>query len=267
MLSLVSTPIGNLKDITLRALETLKSADYILCEDTRHSLKLLSHFGIEKSLYSLHSHNESHKSERIIEDLKSGKQIALICDAGTPGICDPSAILVRKCHEEGIKVEAAVGASSLTAALSLYGLMHPHFQFLGFAPKEPKDLTLMIEEALDFSGTSVFFDTPHQIKRTLTYLDKKKPNLPICIIRELSKIHETRLIHLPKEWLEITEQSPLKGEMICILEGKKEAKEEISEEHVIKTLKEELDLSYNDLIRVAAKLLNKPKNALYKKWL
>ena len=140
MLSLVATPIGNLQDITLRAIETLKAADYILCEDTRHSLKLLSHLGIQKPLYSLHLHNELSKIDQIVEDLIAGKQIALVCDAGTPSICDPSAFLVRKCHEKNIKVVAACGASSLTAALSLYGLIKPSFQFLGFMPKETKDL-------------------------------------------------------------------------------------------------------------------------------
>lgn len=253
--------------MTLRGLETLRKCDYILCEDTRHSLKLLSHFGIEKPLYSLHAHNESKKIDQIIEDLKLGKNIALVCDAGTPGICDPSGLLVKSCHNEGIKVEAACGASSLTAALSLFGLVKPQFQFLGFMPKETKEIKETLERALDFDGISIFFDTPHQIKKTVKYLEEKSPTTPLFIIKELSKVHESILSMLPSDWLSKLEEEAIRGELVCLLEGHKKTKEQIDEEHVIKTLKEELDLPYNDIIRLASKLLNKPKNALYKKWL
>ncbi len=267
MLSLVSTPIGNLQDITYRALDTLKSSDYILCEDTRHSLKLLTHFGIQKPLYSLHQHNELFKIDQIIEDLEAGKHIALVSDAGTPSICDPSAFLVKKCHEKGIKVVAACGPSSLTSALSLYGMIRPNFQFLGFAPKESKSIQSFLNQALFYDGTTVFFDTPHQIERTLHALNEKAPRTPLTIIKELSKIYENISTNLPQTWLSLFKQTPIKGELVCIIEGEKKESETISEEHVMTILKKELNLPYNELIKLACKLLNQPKNALYDRWL
>jgi 16S rRNA (cytidine1402-2'-O)-methyltransferase len=267
MLSLVSTPIGNLQDMTLRGLETLKKADYILCEDTRHSLKLMNFFGIEKPLYSLHAHNEEKKTAQILEDLKNGKHIALICDAGTPGICDPSGFLVKQCHENQIKVEAACGVSSLTAAISLFGLIKPHFQFLGFMPKETKEMKDTIDRALDFDGVSIYFDTPHLIEKTMRNFHEKSPAIQIHIAKELSKLHESIENRTPKEWLAFLETTPFKGEMVCLIESQKKEKAEINEEQVIRVLKNELDLPYNEMIRLASKILNQPKNLLYKKWL
>ena len=267
MLSLISTPIGNLQDITLRALETLKKVDYILCEDTRHSLKLLHHFGISKPLYSLHSHNEMRKSDLILEDLRSGKHVGLVCDAGTPGICDPSGILVKKCHEEGIPVIADCGASSVTAALSLYGLINPKFQFLGFCPKESKEKKDFLNKALDYDGISIFFDTPHQVEKTFISFMEIAPEKKICVIKELSKVHECLKSQTSKEWLSQLTSDPIKGELVVIIEGEKKSAELLDEEHIVMTLKKELDLPYNDLIRLASKLLKKPKNSLYQKWL
>ena len=267
MLSLVSTPIGNLTDISFRSLEILKESDYILCEDTRHSLKLFTHYAIQKPLFSLHSHNESKKIETILADLRSGKKIALVCDAGTPGICDPSALLVRRCRQENLKVVAAAGPSSVTSALSLFGLIHPFFQFLGFIPKETKDATLFLDRALNFDGLSIFFDTPHQIEKTLKIAQTKAPEKKFYIAKELTKIHESIEGHLPFEWLEKFNIEPIKGELVCLIEGEKKEAELLQEEHIMQVLSQEASLSYNDKIRLASKILNKPKNALYKKWL
>lgn len=267
MLSLIATPIGNLQDMTLRALETLKRADYILCEDTRHSLKLLNFFGIQKPLYSLHSYNENEKIEKIVSDLKSGKNIALMSDAGTPGICDPSAFLVRACHQAGIKVVAAVGPSAVISALSLYGLIRPSFQFLGFAPKESKDLEDFLKKAVQFDGTSIFFETPHHIKRTFLKLKEMSFSKEISVAFELSKIHERIESRLVEDWLLTIEEKEIKGEMVFLLEGEKKSEEVLKEEEVIKTLKDSLDLPFSEIIKLASKLLKTPKNALYKKWL
>ena len=267
MLYLVSTPIGNLNDITLRALDILKSSDYILCEDTRHSRMLMKHFEIDKPLYSLHQFNEAQKSESIIQDLHAGKTVALVVDAGTPGICDPSGILVKRCHEENIKVIAPVGACAIISALSLYGLVNPNFQFIGFAPKKGPELNTFLLKARYFDGLSIFYDTPHQFARTVDSLIALNVTQEITVLRELSKIYESIETHSLSEWKERLAKDPIRGELVVIIEGEKKEAEELDEEYIINTLKQELDLSYNDLIKLASKLLKKPKNALYQKWL
>jgi 16S rRNA (cytidine1402-2'-O)-methyltransferase len=267
MLYLVSTPIGNLSDITPRALDILKASDYILCEDTRHSGHLMKHFEIDKPLYSLHQFNECQKSESIIQDLQAGKTIALVVDAGTPGICDPSGILVKRCHEENIKVVAPVGACAIISALSLYGLVNPNFQFLGFAPKKGPELNAFLQKARYFDGLSVFYDTPHQFSRTVDSLIALNVTQNLTVMREISKVYESIETLSLNAWKERLEQTPIRGELVVILEGEKKEAEQLDEEYIIQTLRQELDLSYNDLIKLAAKLLKKPKNALYQKWL
>src|ERR1700733_30336 len=162
MLYVIATPIGNLSDITYRAVQTLQSCDYILCEDTRHSLALLRHYQIRKPLTSLHKFNESKKQQAIVEDLHRGQTIGLISDAGTPAISDPGSWLIQRCLEEKIRVIPIPGASALTTALSCSGLNTERFQFCGFLPKKASELKKCLQELLAYPGTTVCYESPHR---------------------------------------------------------------------------------------------------------
>lgn len=266
MLFLVSTPIGNLKDLTFRSKEILESVDYILCEDTRHSLKLLNHYAIKKPLVSLHAFNEKQKVDQVVEDLRGGKNVAVISDAGTPGICDPSVFLVKACRQAGLPVIAPVGPCALISAIAAFGAEHPAFQFLGFAPKESKELAPFLQRAIDYEGLSVFYDTPHHIRRTLSLLCQMNYSHVVAIAFEISKIHERIEERLDQEWLALMEGSEVKGEMVILLKGEKKDALQLQEKEVMEALKE-AGLSHNDCAKIGSKLLRQPKNQLYKKWL
>ena len=189
-LYLVPTPIGNLKDITLRALEVLKSVDEIAAEDTRTSLKLLNHFEIKKSLFSYHKHNEQGKSLDIINKLKNGVNIALITDAGTPGISDPGSVIVERCIEEKIEFEVLPGATAITTALVYSGLDTTKFTFRGFLPRENKDRNPIIDEVKNIRDTIILYEAPHRLVNTLNYIKDNIGDRKIAICRELTKLHE-----------------------------------------------------------------------------
>ena len=178
-LYLVPTPIGNLKDITLRALEVLKSVDEIAAEDTRQSLKLLNHFEIKKPLFSYHQHNEQGKSEQIISKLEDGISIALVTDAGTPGISDPGSVIVSKCIENNIDFEVLPGATAFTTALVYSGLDTTKFVFRGFIPRETKDRKVLVEEIKDKKETLIFYESPHRLLDTLSFLKNSLGNRSI----------------------------------------------------------------------------------------
>ena len=169
-LYLVPTPIGNLKDITLRALEVLKSVDIVAAEDTRQTLKLLNHFEIKKSLISYHKHNEQGKSEDIIQMLKEGKNIAIVTDAGTPGISDPGAVIVSKCINENINFEVLPGATAITTALVYSGLDTTRFLFRGFIPRENKERKILLNEIKDVKESIILYESPYRILNTLETL-------------------------------------------------------------------------------------------------
>jgi 16S rRNA (cytidine1402-2'-O)-methyltransferase len=227
-LYLVPTPIGNLKDITLRALEVLENVDLVAAEDTRQSLKLLNHFNIKKTLISYHKHNEQGKSMDLIEKIKDGKSIALISDAGTPGISDPGSIIVSKCIEENIDFEVLPGATAITTALVYSGLDTSKFIFRGFLPRENKDKRIIMEELKDRKETLVFYESPHRIRETLEFLRSNLGNRRISICRELTKLHEQILRVSLDEAIEYYSEKDIKGEFVLIVEGKRE--EEILEE-------------------------------------
>lgn len=190
-LYIVATPIGNLKDMTQRAIETLKEVDYILCEDTRTSLTLLNHFDIKKKLVSYHKFNEQDRSSSIIKDLKEGKNIAIISDAGTPCINDPGEYLVRKAREEKISVFGIGGISAVITALSISGLDTKSFTYYGFFPREKKDQHKLIEEIKSSNiKTYIFYESPKRIIKTLEVLEKELPNIKVSICKELTKLHE-----------------------------------------------------------------------------
>lgn len=190
-LYVVATPIGNLNDMTLRAIDTLKEVSYILCEDTRTSLKLLDHFDIKNKLVSYHKFNEMEKVDRIINDLKSGLDIALISDAGTPCISDPGNILVKRARQEDIKVLGVGGISALVTALSVCGVNTDKFTFYGFFPRETKDKNKLVKKIeSSFVNTFVFYESPKRIVKTLEFLFLKLGNVKVSVFKELTKIHE-----------------------------------------------------------------------------
>ncbi|GLC30753.1 16S rRNA (cytidine(1402)-2'-O)-methyltransferase [Clostridium omnivorum] len=271
-LYLVPTPIGNLKDITLRALEVLNSVDLIAAEDTRQSLKLLNHFDIKKSLISYHQHNEQGKSEDLIEILREGKSIALVTDAGTPGISDPGSVIAVKCIEAGISFEVLPGATAITTALVYSGLDTTKFLFRGFLPRENKDRKPIIEDLKDRTETLIFYEAPHRLLDTLEFLEEHLGDRKISICRELTKLHE-EIIRLPlSDAIKYyTENSP-RGEYVLVVEGKRQ--EEIMkeaqakwdslsvEEHIKKYIEE--GLSKKDAIKKVAKDRNLPKSEVYR---
>jgi len=220
MLILVATPIGNLQDISLRGLEALKEADLILAEDTRISARLLKKYGIDTPLLSFHKFNEWRREVGVIAKLKAGKRIALISDAGTPGICDPGAKLVKRCREEGIPVTAVPGCCAFTMALSLLGEEFRQFQFLGFLPKKVGKLKKIVEEILAYPGPSIAYETPHHLEKTLKMVEMLAPASQIFIARELTKIHEECVKGTPEELLEHFKKG-IRGEFVLIFMGKR----------------------------------------------
>lgn len=189
-LLIVATPIGNLEDITLRALRVLREADLIAAEDTRRTARLLQHYTISTPTTSLHEHNERQKLPMLLERLARGERIALVSDAGTPAISDPGARLVAAAHDQGIRVEPVPGPSAVTAALAASGFKGDSFCFVGFPPTRSKDRASWFGRVASSPGVTVFFEAPHRIERTLRELGIKLGDRPILVARELTKIHE-----------------------------------------------------------------------------
>ncbi len=189
-LYVTATPIGNLDDITYRAVKVLKSVDFIICEDTRHTLKLLNHFDIKKRLVSSHSHNERTASKKIVQELSSGKSAAVVSDSGTPNISDPGGILVEQCRENGIKVIPLPGASAVIGLLSVCGWNTTPFVFLGFLSNKSGRRKKALLKHKDFSGVIVLYESPHRIYKTSLDLYEVLGNRQIVIGREISKKYE-----------------------------------------------------------------------------
>ena len=271
-LYLVPTPIGNLKDITLRALEVLESVDEIAAEDTRTSLKLLNHFNIKKSLFSYHKHNEKGKSLDIINKLKSGLNIALITDAGTPGISDPGSVIVEKCIEENIEFEVLPGATAITTALVYSGLDTTRFLFRGFLPRENKERNPVIEEVKNVRDTLIFYEAPHRLLNTLEYLKSNLGNRRIAICRELTKLHEEIYRGKISEAIDFFVDNRPRGEFVLVIEGKsyediKAEKEALwsdltIREHLLKIVEEGIDKK--EAIKLVAKERGIAKKEVYK---
>lgn len=271
-LYLVPTPIGNLKDITLRALEVLESVDEIAAEDTRTSLKLLNHFNIKKSLFSYHKHNEQGKSFDIINKLKSGLNIALITDAGTPGISDPGSVIVEKCIEENIDFEVLPGATAITTALVYSGLDTTKFLFRGFLPRENKERNPVIEEVKNVRDTLIFYEAPHRLLSTLEYLKDNLGDRRIAICRELTKLHEEIYRGRISEALDFFVDNRPRGEFVLVIEGKsdediKAEKEALwsdltIKEHLLKVIEEGIDKK--EAIKLVAKERGIAKKEVYK---
>ncbi len=219
-LYLVATPIGNLQDITLRALEVLRKVDLVVAEDTRKAMGLLNHFGIRKRTLSFHKHSPPRRVEEIIEHLKEGKEVALISEAGTPGISDPGEEVVRRCAEEGIRTVPIPGPSALTSALSVSGFCTQRFVFEAFLPRKKGKRRKLLEKLKEEERTIVFFEAPHRVEETLADLLEIIGNRRLAICRELTKIHEEIFRGNVEEALEWARGKEIRGEITVILEGK-----------------------------------------------
>jgi 16S rRNA (cytidine1402-2'-O)-methyltransferase len=266
VLYLVSTPIGNLADFSFRAVETLKKCDYILCEDTRHSRFLLEHYGIQTPLKSFHKFNEARALEQIISDLKEGKTLALISDAGTPLISDPGQELVVHCRAEGIAVSAIPGACAVIDALVLSGLTSTPFQFIGFLPKKEKELHTTLSQALLYLGTTIAYESPHRIEETLSAIAKIDPKRKLSIARELTKLHEEVLSGTGDELLAHFKKNPPRGEIVLLLSPPQEKLmyENLTLQELVEMLQKELKLSKTEAIKMAAQMRQLPKREVYK---
>lgn len=220
-LYVVATPIGNLDDITLRAIKILKEVDVIIAEDTRHTLKLLNHLNISKPLISYHRHNEEQRKEMIIDKLKNGENIAIVSDAGTPGICDPGEVLIHECIKENIKVVPIPGACAMINALIASGISTKEFTFWGFLPLNKKLRKEKLEYIKNETKTVIIYEAPHKLKSTLEDLKEILEKRKVVIARELTKIHEEFIRGTIDEILEKADS--LKGEIVLIIEGNKES--------------------------------------------
>ena len=227
-LYLCATPIGNLEDITLRVLRTLKEADLIAAEDTRNSIKLLNHFEIKTPMTSYHEYNKIEKGHKLVERLQGGEDVALITDAGTPGISDPGEELAAMCYDAGIEVTSLPGPAACITALTLSGLPTRRFAFEAFLPMEKKERREILSELVNETRTIIIYEAPHKLVRTLKTLQETLGNRRISICRELTKKHETVFATTIEDALVYYDVQEPKGECVMVIEGK--SREEIRNE-------------------------------------
>lgn len=220
MLYLCATPIGNLGDMTPRVIETLREVDLIAAEDTRNSIKLLNHFEIRTSMTSYHEYNKVEKADCLVEQMRQGKNVALITDAGTPAVSDPGEVLVAKCHEAGIKVTSLPGAAACITALTLSGLSTRRFCFEAFLPADKKEKTAVLEELREESRTIILYEAPHHLVRTLEELLEALGSRRLTLCRELTKKFETVLPTTIADALVLYETEEPRGEYVLVIEGK-----------------------------------------------
>lgn len=251
ILYLCATPIGNLEDMTFRAVRTLKEADLIAAEDTRNSIKLLNHFEIKTPMTSYHEYNKIEKGHKLVDMLLEGKNIALITDAGTPGISDPGEELVAMCYEAGVKVTSVPGAAACITALTLSGLKTRRFAFEAFLPSDKKERKQTLEELKTETRTIIIYEAPHRLSKTLKELYETLGLRKLTVVRELTKKHETVWPTTTEEAAAYYDENDAKGECVLVLEGKSRQEiekeeqarwEDISiEEHMEKYLSEGMD--------------------------
>ena len=219
-LFLCATPIGNLEDITLRVLRTLKEVDLIAAEDTRNSVKLLNHFEIKTPMTSYHEHNKIEKGKYLVRKMKEGTTVALITDAGTPGISDPGEELVRMCYEENIPVTSLPGPAACITALTLSGLPVRRFCFEAFLPPDKKERRQILEELKNETRTVVIYEAPHRLLKTLSELEEVLGDRNMSLVRELTKKHETVWRTSISQLRSSVEAEPVKGECVLVIEGR-----------------------------------------------
>ena len=227
-LYLCATPIGNLEDITFRALRTLKEVDLIAAEDTRNSIKLLNHFEIKTPMTSYHEFNKIDKAYQLVEKLKEGKNIALITDAGTPGISDPGEDIVRICYEQGVPVTSLPGAAACITALTMSGRPTRRFAFEAFLPKDKKERAAVLEELKDETRTIILYEAPHHLIRTVTELMNALGDRKLTLCRELTKKHEEKLQTTFSGVLDLYKEQEPRGEYVMVICGR--SREELVKE-------------------------------------
>lgn len=219
-LYLCATPIGNLEDITFRVLRTLKEVDLIAAEDTRNSIKLLNHFDIKTPMTSYHEYNKIEKAYQLVDKLREGKNIALITDAGTPGISDPGEDLVRICYEEGIEVTSLPGPAACITALTMSGLPTRRFAFEAFLPREKKERAEILKQLKNETRTIIIYEAPHHLVKTLEELYENLGDRKIAICRELTKRYEEKTLTTISESLKFYKDNEPRGEYVLVLDGK-----------------------------------------------
>lgn len=268
ILYIVATPIGNMGDISERACEILSSVDTVLAEDTRRTGQLLSSLGIKANTLAFHEHNEVQKTEKVIEHLLEGKNIAIVSDAGTPLIRDPGFPLVKACHEKGIQVSPLPGACAAVAALSASGIATDAFLFLGYLQAKKTGREAALNEQSNQSATLIFYEAPHRIVEFMQSLEKcLGAERQACIAREITKVHEQFYSGQIGEIIQAfeTEKIPVLGEFVVIVEGKHQSKEDdidqVELQNMLKILLE--TLSVKEAVDVAVKLSGQKKNKLY----
>lgn len=271
ILYLCATPIGNLGDMTPRVVETLRSVDLIAAEDTRNSLKLMTHFEIHTPMTSYHEYNKVEKAYTLIAKLQEGQNIALITDAGTPAISDPGEVLVRMCLEAGIRVTSLPGAAACITALTMSGLSTRRFCFEGFLPPDKKERTEILEDCREESRTMIFYEAPHHLKKTLQELAAVLGDRKITLCRELTKRFETVMPTTIFAATDYFETNDPRGEYVLVIEGKsyEEKKQEAQknwlempvEEHV--ALYESQDFDRKEAMKKAAKDRGVSKRDIY----
>ena len=275
-LYLCATPIGNLEDMTFRVIRTLKEVDLIAAEDTRNSIKLLNHFEIQTPMTSYHEYNKYEKGRKLVEKLQDGMNIALITDAGTPGISDPGEELVKMCYEAGIPVTSLPGAAACITALTLSGLSTRRFAFEAFLPTDKKEKEMVLQEIERETRTIIMYEAPHRLLKTLKMLSErlgKERRITVC--RELTKRHETAFATTLEEACAYYNEQPPKGECVLVIEGRSREQiaqeekaqwEEMSiEEHMEHYLSQGLDKK--EIIKKIAKDKNVNKNEIYMKFI
>ncbi len=261
---LVATPIGNLEDITFRALQVLKQVDIIAAEDTRHTLKLLNHFEITKTLISYHRHNEEIKTQELISMARDGKNIAIVTDAGTPGISDPGEEIVKEAIINKIQVIPIPGACALINALIISGISTKQFSFYGFLPLNKKNRKEILDNIKKEQKTVILYEAPHKLQKTLNDILETVGNINACLVKEITKIHEERIYGSITELISATENP--KGEFVIILDlndnKQEEEKREMTLEEQYKYY-ENLGLEKKEIIKQIAKDRKVNKNEIY----
>jgi 16S rRNA (cytidine1402-2'-O)-methyltransferase len=261
----VSTPIGNLEDITLRALRVLKEADVIAAEDTRHTLKLLNHFGISKPMVSYWGEKEKTKADKVMRLLREGSAVALVSDAGTPGISDPGAVLIGKALGEGVEVVPVPGPSALVTALSISGLPTEEFTFIGFLPSKKGARQRTLRELSLEPRTLIFFESPHRVVDMLIDMEEAFGNRRAAVIKELTKMHEEVYRGGLSDILDRLEEATIAGEYVVVVEGKEKGEMPLEEalDEVGALMKK--GLGRKEAVRTVAEQYGLRKKELYEK--
>lgn len=264
-LYIVSTPIGNLEDITYRAVRILGEADTVLCEDTRVTHKLLTYYGIETKTLSYHKWTDREKVAEYVNMIKNGHTIALVSDAGTPLISDPGDSLVAECLNENIKIEAIPGPCAFVTSLTLSGFDLREFAFFGFLPKKNSELKIFFEDRKNIPYPFVFYESPNRLMDTLEIIKEIMPERRLCVSRELTKLFEENVRGCAEEIINHFSQNRIKGEIAVAVDKAPEETKEITDEEIKNILEKYINegMTKKDAVKETMKILSLPKNRVY----